>query len=164
MKKQITVSLVVSIILAILIVGYVGYSLAPKPRMNLSGQRDTVIVTDTVKVPHEVIRYVKTQTVAPIDSVTSDSVEVKVYTDSISDSTVSGTYRIQHTLVVDRYESDSARATWNVEIKPIETQVIKTIKETIYQDLIKEVSEPFYKNVWFYVSAIITAVTILLVR
>jgi hypothetical protein len=128
--------------------------------------KDTVTVTktDTLKVPFPVIKYVKVNSIVAKDSVTVDSVKEKIYADSLSDSTKTGTYKVKHTLVIKQDSLNTAKSFWEVEIHPIEVQITKTIKETITQNIIKEVGEPFYKNVWFYVSAVLTTITILIVR
>src|ERR1035438_3674037 len=93
--------------------------------------KDTVTVTktDTLKVPFPVIKYVKVNSIVAKDSVTVDSVKEKIYSDSLSDSTKTGTYKVKHTLVIKQDSLNTAKSFWEVEIHPIEVQITKTRSE-----------------------------------
>ncbi len=146
--------------LPLLLIGFIlGWFVKPQkelPKVIEKG-RDTVIVQDTIKLPGKPISVFREDTVTAKRD--SDNV---TYTDSIQGESENGSYKITHSLMINPDSLDKAISNWDVEIKPVEKLVTKSITETVYKDVVQEVDTPYYRNVWFYVSSILTLLLIIL--
>ena len=152
------------ILIFIVVVGlsfYSGWSCHTPKSLGPQTVKDSLRI-DTVTKFLPIIKYIKAEKVVSIDSVLVKDTVSRVYVDSLSDSTASGTYKIVHRLQVNPIKPDTALSNWAVAIHPIVQTVSKDVEKTIFQDVVS--TEPFYKDVWFYVTAGLATLIVLLVK
>ncbi len=133
-----------------LLIGRYLFPSIPEPKIEVKER----IITDTVKVEKTITIFQKTKPVIVKDTAGN----LQTIADSIEGTKDEVEYKIKHTLYGDK----EIPSDWEINLKPM----IKIVKEYVVKDSIQTIVDtryipkPFFADTWFYVSCILTVITI----